>query len=406
MARGPSSIEFSEKEFYLDEFRNRTLIFAVHHDTVAEELGDLGLVMRDLLANDTRVLVLLGGSAARGRAALGVLERALRSGGPPAEPRLPLSVMRLASAQKDAPVLALSTDACTAATVSDALLIDVWTILRRSPFFLGLCESDAPDRLVELAQRIGARLRVHKLVIVDPQGGVRGDGASPSLSFMDEAVAEQLLQAGEAEWAGLGKRRAMLDAIRHGLLAGINSVNLCTLDGLARELFTYEGSGTLFTREDYVKVDRLSLDDFAEVEKLLERGQREGYLKPRSAEEIGRILISGYGATIGRLHLAGVCSLQTEQYERHRAGEIVGLYTITRFKGEGVGAKLVDCMKAEAGRLALRYLFACTTQDRVGQFFERQGFRRVAAEEAPAAKWACYDDARRRAIAVYRYDLA
>ena len=283
-------------------------------------------------------------------------------------------------------MLALSPEECAAARVTDARLVELWAILRRSAFFLGICDDVAPDRLAELAQGLGARLRVHKLVVVDPLGGVRSDHGSGALSFMDEAVAEHLLQTGEAEWAGLGARRPMLDAIRHGLLAGIDSVNLCTLDGLARELFTYEGSGTLFTREDYVKVDRLSLDDFHEVEKLLERGEREGYLKPRSPDEMARILVSGYGATIGSHRLAGVCSLQTEPYAAAGAGEIVGLYTITRFKTEGVGAKLVDCMKSEGRRSGLRYLFACTTQERAGQFFERQGFRRIPRRRGAAGK--------------------
>jgi amino-acid N-acetyltransferase len=214
---------------------------------------------------------------------------------------------------------------------------------------------------------------------------------------------ETLLRRGEAESAGLAPRRALLQAIRDGLLAGVGSINLCPLDGLARELFTYEGSGTLFTREDYCRVAPLGIDDYHEVEKLLERGQREGYLKARTADEIGRILVSGYGATIGEHHLAGVCALQTEAYAAERAGEIVGLYTITRFKSEGVGVKLVDCMKAEARRLGLAYLFACTTQERVGQFFERQGFVRISADEAPPAKWHCYEPERRSAVGVYRW---
>jgi amino-acid N-acetyltransferase len=198
----------------------------------------------------------------------------------------------------------------------------------------------------------------------------------------------------------------MLEAIRAGLLHDIDSINLCSLDGLAHELFTYEGSGTLFTREDYCRVDRLALDDYAEVEKLLERGQQEGYLKVRSEEEIAHILFSGYGATIGRHHLAGVCSLQSERYTSVRAGEIVGLYTITRFKGEGVGVKLVACMKEEGRERGLDFLFACTTQERVGAFFERQGFRRITHEETPAEKWEGYDPERRCAVAVYRFDLA
>jgi amino-acid N-acetyltransferase len=394
---------FTEKEFYLDEFRGRTLLVSVHHDGAAEELRELGHVARDLLANDTRVLVLLGGAAARERGALKVLERALAEA-PGAPPVSPLPEIRLATAADEAPLAVLTRAELAAEALADALLLRVWSIVRATPFFLGLCEDATPELLASFAQRLGARLRVHKLVLADPAGGVHSPGAAP-LSFLDGAVTEQLLHAGEAEWAGVGARRALLEAIDQGLKGGIGSINLCALGGLTRELFTYEGSGTLFTLEDYCRVAPLALDDFHEVEKLLERGEREGYLKPRSPAEIGRILLSGWGATIGAHHLAGVCSLQTEGYEAERAGEIVGLYTITRFKGEGVGVKLVECMKAQGRDRGLAYLFACTTQERVGQFFERQGFSRVGHEAAPAAKWTCYAAARRREVAVYRYDL-
>jgi amino-acid N-acetyltransferase len=402
-------VVFSEKEFYLDEFRGRTLLFAVHHDGPAERLRPLGEIVRDLLLNDTRVLILLGGGAARARAALKVLERSLAAEpvtSQPAESSSCALPFRLSPADdSETPVLALPAEDCDTEAIREEVLIRIWSILRSTPLFVGICDWSSPDRLAAFAQRIGVCLRVHKLVIVDPQGGVIDAGGGATLSFMDEAVTEHLLQAGEAEWAGLGERRSMLEAIRQGLIGGINSVNLCSLEGLARELFTYEGSGTLFTLEDYCRVERLALDDFHQVEKLLERGQREGYLKARTADEIGRILVSGYGATIGRHHLAGICSLQAERYAHLRAGEIVGLYTITRFKGEGVGVKLVDRIKAEGLRLGLAYLFACTTQERVGHFFERQGFVRVSQADVPAEKWVSYDDARRKRIAVYRRDL-
>ncbi|MBI3767436.1 MAG: hypothetical protein HY271_02955 [Deltaproteobacteria bacterium] len=395
---------FSEKEFYLDEFRGRTLLIAVHHHGPLERLRLLGEVARDLLLNDTRVILLLGGAAAHGRGGLRALDSALTAPPGAAQVSLPFVARPLTPSAPDAPVLTFDTAALAAPTIPDRLLLDIWRVLRGGPLLVGCCEDCPPERLAEFAQRLGARARVHKLVVVDAGGGVQPPDASAVLSFMDEAVMEALLRRGEAESAGLAARRPLLAAIRAGLLAGITSVNLCTLDGLARELFTYEGSGTLFTREDYCRVAPLALDDFHEVEKLLERGQREGYLKHRDPDEIGRILISGYGATIGQHHLAGVCALQTDPYVAERAGEIVGLYTVTRFKGEGVGVKLVDRMKAEGDRLRLAYLFACTTQERVGQFFERQGFRRVPTEAAPAAKWTCYDPARRAAVAVYRYD--
>lgn len=399
------AVVFTEKEFYLDEFRGRTLVFVVHHAGAADRLRALGEVARDLLLNDTRVLILLGGPAARERAALRALERPLVGVPSAAQVSLPFPQLRLAPGDGTGPVLSLSAEALAAPEISDALLVRLWDIMRATPFFLGLCDADTPEGLAGFAARLGARLRVHKLVIADPIGGIQSAGADRPLSFMDEGMTAQLLNAGEAESAGLGTRRALLEAIRTGLVEGISSINVCTLDGIARELFTYEGSGTLFTREDYCKVERLSLDDFHEVEKVLERGQREGYLKVRTPAEIAPILFSGYGATIGQHHLAGVCSLQTERYEAEHAGEIVGLYTITRFKGEGVGVKLITCMKSVGRERGLAYLFACTTQERVGQFFERQGFREIPQSEAPPAKWIGYDEPRRRGLAVFRCDL-
>ena len=44
------------------------------------------------------------------------------------------------------------------------------------------------------------------------------------------------------------------------------------------------------TRADYCTVQRLGIDDFEEVERLIERGQREGLLKLRTSEEIAGIL--------------------------------------------------------------------------------------------------------------------
>ena len=54
------------------------------------------------------------------------------------------------------------------------------------------------------------------------------------------------------------------------LSAGVAAVNLCRLDGVADELFTYDGSGTLFTREGYVAVRRLGFDDYDAATDLIE----------------------------------------------------------------------------------------------------------------------------------------
>src|SRR5262249_47901545 len=186
-----------------------------------------------------------------------------------------------------------------------------------------------------------------------------------------------------------------------GLEAGVEQVNLCPPDGVADELFSYTGSGTLFTEGDYTRVGRLALDEFEQAERLLERGQREGVLKGRSRDEVAELLGAGFGVTVCGRHLAGVAGLLTAPYATERAGEIVGLYTINRFKGEGLGDRLVERMVHEAETLGLEYVFACTLDERAQQFFERLGFVRVGHDAVPPTKWKGYDVRRRQRLAAF-----
>src|SRR5205085_10807027 len=137
------------------------------------------------------------------------------------------------------------------------------------------------------------------------------------------------------------------------------------------------------------------IDDFHEVERLVARGQREGLLKPRAGSEIARLLLGGFGAWIGRQHLAGIGALHVTPYTADFAGEVAGLYTMTRFKGERIGRRLVRRLVAEARAMHLRYVFAVTANDEAARFFRGEGFRAASADEVPAVKWQNYDPARR-----------
>jgi N-acetylglutamate synthase-like GNAT family acetyltransferase len=155
----------------------------------------------------------------------------------------------------------------------------------------------------------------------------------------------------------------------------------------------------------YGFVRPVSIDDFEEVEALIVRGQNEGNLLPRTPDQIARILPSCFGYRIGDEHLAGICSLLTEPYRRDRAGEITAMYTLTRFQGEGVAAVLVREILKEAAARRLKYVFACTSDDRVAGFFSRLGFKRTSAGEVSAAKWRGYDSSRVASLSILRIDL-
>ncbi len=399
--RRTGSEPFGEKEFYLEEFRGRSVLIAVSPAAVTARspLRSLGATIATLARNDTRVLLwwpsVVPGSERRLLAALGR---------PPAKARG--KVVRHRKKKKarrpSSPIVRVKVSDLAMPGGDHQLRGALWARLRQGRLcVLGISGPAAfPRHPIELA----ASLRIPKVVLVDPRGGLEAPGGR--LSFVDENVLETVLREGQAEWTGLGDRRGLLVAVREALASGVEQVNVCAPDGIAEELFTYVGSGTLFTEGDYTRVGPLGMDDFAQAERLLERGERAGLLKMRTPEEVTSVLAAGFGVTVCGRHLAGVAGLLTAPYAEDRAGEIVGLYTITRFKGEGIGERLVERILAEAESMGLDYVFAVTLDERAQQFFERMGFVRVESDRVPAAKWKGYDARRRQRVVTYRHRLA
>ena len=386
----PAGEPFEEKDFYLEEFRGRSVLIAIDPLSAAArpDLAPLAATVAELVRNGTRVLLwwpeVDPTSARRLRAAL---NRARRRG----RRRAPVAFSRVATGD-------------LADIDAERIRGDLWTALRRDGLAVVVVRDPDTAPFPMSAASLAAVLRVPKLVLLDSSGGLLA-GAPNRLSFVDENQLDTLLRQGEAEWSGLGDRRELLCMVRDALRSGVEAVNLCTPEGIGEELFSYEGSGTLFTQGDYCHVGPLGVDDYALAERLLERGQREGVLKIRAPEEIAQVLGAGFGVTFGQRHLAGVAGLLTTPYAAERAGEIVGLYTITRFKGEGVGERLVACLLGEAERRGLAYVFACTVDARAQLFFHRLGFERVGAGAIPTAKWIGYEARRRRRVAVFRHRL-
>jgi amino-acid N-acetyltransferase len=380
---------FGEREFYLEEFRGRSVLIALAPSALGPRLrlGKLTEAVADLVRNRTRVLLWWPCDPAEGPARLLAALRARRS----LRPLLRGPVPPVASMDE-------LDDHADALRLREA----VWSRMRGRRLTVLSVPLDA--RFPALPLAVATALRIPKVVLLDPSGGLAF--GKQMLSFADESALDTLLQAGEAEWAGLGDRREALAAIGRAIDDGVESVNVCTPSGIARELFTYDGSGTLFTQGDYCRVEPLSIDSFGQAERLLAQGSSEGALKPRTSAEIGAVLASGYGALVSGRHLAGVAGLLTQPYEAEHAGEVAGLYTIMRFKGEGLGARLVDRILAEAATRDLSYVFACALERRARKFFQQMGFERVRPEDVPAAKWVGYDKRRRAKLAVFKHWIA
>jgi amino-acid N-acetyltransferase len=354
-SNAPSS--FTEKAFYLREFRGRHLAIAVP----AAELRDptpLRAVLDELTTNGTRVVLI--------------------------------------STERSAVEALVGGHVLSATT--PRLEAVVWRRLRESPrigLIVGGSLAFAPA-----CRDVALRLRCSKLVWIDRDGGIlRPPGDRLSFVHLDELRA--LLAAGGTP---LNQRRvALLREVDEMLEHGLPAVNVCTLEGLGEELFTYAGSGTLFTRDRYVVVRPLGLDDLDAADDLIARGVEEGYLARRTLAEVDEILECGFGAFVEDRYLAGIGALLVDPPTR--AAEIASLYTLTRFLGEGVGAHLVAFALELARAQKADYAFACTTSPRVCAFFERNGFRGASPDEVPASKWRGYDPERRARVSCFRREL-
>lgn len=282
----------------------------------------------------------------------------------------------------------------------DSAICSLWEAFQTGPIVLAEAEAEDPVAMVVFAGQLAARLRVFKLLLLDRAGGLV-DSAGNRHSFVQIGRVRRLSKDIRSP-----HRRALLRAAHRAINAGIASVSLVSAREVYEELFSFSGSGTIFTEGGYGNVRSISIDDFEEVEALIVRAQNEGFLLSRNKEEITRLLPSCFGYRIGDEHLAGVVSLLTEPYHRERAGEITALYTLTRFQGEGVAAALINEAIGEAQVRRLRYLFACTTEQRAASLFEHLGFRRVEPPTVPAAKWGGYDQKRIALLSIFRRDLA
>lgn len=351
----PYAPVFSEKGFYLQEFRGRTLAVAVQASDLRTP-APLAAVVGELVSHGARVCVL---STERPHLEALLEGRVLSA----ATPRLEGAAWRALQAAGS-----------------------VGLVIGGSSAFAPACRD------------VALRLGVGKLVWLDRDGGLVGPGGV-RLSFVHlEELQHHLATEGDK-----ARRLVLLREVERMLVGGIPAVNVCSLEGLADELFTYAGSGTLFTCDRYIRVRRLGIDDYDTAADLIRRGVEEGYLAPRAPDDVDAVLASGFGAFVEGTHLAGIGALLVD--EPSRMAEIASLYTLTRFLGEGVGGHLVTHAVESAETLGLGGVYACTTSERVAAFFLRNGFREVTQADVPAAKWRGYDAARRAAVRCFRREL-
>jgi N-acetylglutamate synthase-like GNAT family acetyltransferase len=351
---------FSEREFYLAEFRGRTLAVVLSEEPslAGEDRRVVERVLADLAANGTRVIIL----------------------------------------GRDPDLVTQLSGSAVLETLSSGWVGAAWRHLQKHAA-IGLV--GAPEEsLPKFCSRVALELKLAKLVWLGSLGVLSmPEGRRRSLVDLDD-LAELCSPSANDDPAADPE---LLREIQRMIAGGVASVSACLPGALADELFTYVGSGTFYSPEGYTQVRTLALDEFDAAENLIQRGIEEGYLLFRSEDEIEIALTNGFGAFVEGRYLAGIGALLP--YPEDRAGEIASLYALTRFLGEGVGAHLLRFAVASAKEQGMRYVFACTTSSRVEEFFQREGFRVASPGELPEGKWNGYSADRLAELRCFKLDL-
>jgi N-acetylglutamate synthase-like GNAT family acetyltransferase len=354
---------FSEREFYLAEFRGRSIAIAWPADEPV--LADpLRAVVAELVKNGSRVVMLSPSEA----------------------------IMGIAGVDKPSSI------------DESRFGPRLWRALRESGR-AGLLVS--ADDFEEDCLRAALALRLAKVVWIRSAAPLERKGGEERVSVVDLEHLHSLL--GETDREGSGSLRIrvggepMLRAIRGMIEGGVPSVNVCPASDLVRELFTYAGAGTFFTKDRYAEVRPLSIDDYDLANDLIERGEADGFLAPRGPEAREDVLAHGVGVFIEGRYLAGIGAILP--HPSANAAEIASLFALTRYIGEGAGGQIVRYAIDRSRQAGLDYLFCCTTSERVQGFFEGLGFRPVTTNDVPPEKWRDYDPLRIARVRCLRFDL-
>ena len=389
----PTSSYAAERAFFVEEFARSTLVVALDRGDLSDP-SMLTPVIESLDLGGSRLILVVGTDDPA--VDVDLLAQELHSVASPAPVVHPFMAASLADPSAGGADDEDSGDALGPdAHIDEAWMADLWL----SALDHGWVVVAVPmERRSVTAAWLATVLGALKLVVTDSRGGL----GRPPRSFADVSTHR------DAYRSQLGDRQggAVVDAIEVALGGGVTSVNLCRAADLDRELFTFDGTGTLFTSGGYVEVVPLGVDDLSTVEDLVAQGTADGLLRPRSRQEIARLAVGGLGAkVIGSGHLAGVVGLETEAYRAEGLGEVAALFTVSRFSGAGAGGALIEGLVERAAEQGLRAVFAVTVSDVAAEFFLRRGFREVDTGEVPESKWRGYDPARRSEARAFWRDV-
>jgi amino-acid N-acetyltransferase len=244
-----------------------------------------------------------------------------------------------------------------------------------------------------VAVDIARSLRAVKLIYLTTAAGVyHGPELLRQLS-VEEAEVIFKKHLAEVPPGGVSKLQHAIRAARGGV-PRVHIIDGRVEEGLLAEVFSNEGIGTLVHANEYQAIRRARKKDARAIYALIQSGMESDELMRRSLKDIERLVddffifeVDGTPAACVALHF----------FAGDGKAELACMCVDPKYENQGIGAKLMQYVEAQARAGGAGELFCLSTQA-FNYFVQKGGFHMGTPDDLPPARRERYERSGRRSL--------
>src|SRR5438132_543617 len=248
-----------------------------------------------------------------------------------------------------------------------------------------------------VAVEVARALHAVKLIYLTTSGSVHRGGELLRQLTIEEAENILKKQRDEVNPTAVSKLEQAVRAARSGV-PRVHIIDGRVEEGLLAEVFSNEGIGTLVHANEYQAVRRAQKRDIRKIYALIQAGIENDELLPRTRVEIESQVEDFYVFEVDRNPVG--CVAFHFHADEHKA-EMACVCVDPTYENQGIGAKLMQYVEAQARAGGAQELFCLSTQA-VNYFVQKGGFRLGTPADLPPARRERYERSGRRSLVLVK----
>ena len=244
----------------------------------------------------------------------------------------------------------------------------------------------------EISIQIATQLRAEKLLFLSEESGLQVNNI-----FYPHPSAEDIEKFLNSPGVNIDPRRLQLICDEHAA----NQLDIvllkCENGCIFNEIFTHNGSGTLFTDHAQYAIRRAVPTDTNDITFLIKAGVSDGGVLPISDDEVFKNINNFFVYTSNSAIVAAVMLKDYGSW-----AEIGKLTALPRYQRKGRASELVLHVIDEARKQGKEYVFALSILPSVWTFFKNLGMSEISRSQLPETWKEGYDFARQSKAFVRR----